>query len=40
MLVQLTPDGERHLRDLTLLHHDELRRFKQEMNAVLREVDG
>ena len=40
VLVQLTPDGERHLRDLTVLHRDELRRFKQEMNAVLRELDG
>lgn len=40
VLVQLTPDGERHLRDLTVLHRDELRRFKQEMNAVLHELDG
>ena len=40
VLVRLTPDGERHLRDLTVLHRDELRRFKQEMNSVLRELDG
>lgn len=40
VLVQLTPDGEDHLRELTVLHHDELRRFKQEMNDVLRELDG
>jgi DNA-binding MarR family transcriptional regulator len=40
VLVRLTADGERHLRDLTVLHRDELRRFKQEMNAVLRELEG
>ena len=39
-LIQLTPKGERRLRELTMLHRDELQRFKLEMNAVLHELDG
>lgn len=38
-LVELTPNGDHQLRGLSVLHRDELRRFKQEMNAVLRELD-
>ncbi|MEO5724466.1 MAG: MarR family winged helix-turn-helix transcriptional regulator [Ilumatobacteraceae bacterium] len=39
VLVELTVQGEHRLRELTVLHRDELRRFEQEMNAVLRELD-
>ncbi len=38
--VQLTPKGECRLRDLTVLHRDELRRFKHEMHAILHELDA
>lgn len=38
-LVALTVRGDQRLDELTVLHRDELRRFKQEMNAVLRELD-
>lgn len=35
----LTPDGDRRLAALSLVHRDELRRFRDEMNDVLRELD-
>jgi len=38
-LLGLTPAGEEKLAELSLLHRDELRRFRQEMNDVLRELD-
>jgi DNA-binding MarR family transcriptional regulator len=37
-LVSLTAQGRRHLAELSSLHRDELRRFRAEMNAVLREL--
>ena len=37
-LVSLTPAGERKLAELSVIHRDELRRFRSEMNAVLREL--
>ena len=39
ILLELTPDGEATLAGLSLLHRDELRRFRYEMNDVLRELD-
>ena len=38
-LTSLTERGERILASLSLLHRDELRRFRSEMNEVLRELD-
>lgn len=38
-LLVLTADGAEVLDGLTLLHRDELRRFRREMNDVLRELD-
>ena len=35
----LTPEGEAKLAELSVLHRDELRRFRREMNDVLRELD-
>jgi DNA-binding MarR family transcriptional regulator len=37
--LSITPAGRRVLAALTLLHRDELRRFRTEMNDVLRELD-
>lgn len=39
-LVSLTPLGEKLLERLSRLHRDELRRFRHEMNEVLRELDS
>ena len=39
-LLSLTPKGEAKLAELSVLHRRELRRFRQEMNDVLRELDG
>lgn len=39
VLVQVTDKGERRLRELSMLHRDELRRFRDEMNAVLHELE-
>jgi len=36
--IALTPDGERVLASLSLLHRDELRRFRSEMHDVLAEL--
>ena len=38
-MLALTPMGEAKLAELSVLHRDELRRFRQEMNDVLRELD-
>lgn len=38
-LVTVTPRGEELLSSLSALHRDELRRFRSEMNEVLRELD-
>lgn len=38
-LLALTAAGEAKLAELSVLHRDELRRFRQEMNDVLRELD-
>jgi DNA-binding MarR family transcriptional regulator len=38
-LVRLTTKGERKLAELSLLHRDELRRFRREMTQVLEELD-
>ena len=38
-LLALTDAGEAKLASLSLLHRDELRRFRPEMNDVLRELD-
>jgi DNA-binding MarR family transcriptional regulator len=38
-LVALTPLGSEKLASLSLLHRDELRRFRAEMVDVLRELD-
>jgi len=38
-LVGLTARGDRVLTELSLVHRDELRRFRVEMNEVLRELD-
>jgi len=35
----LSPEGDEKLADLSLAHRDELRRFRREMNDVLRELD-
>lgn len=40
VLVELTWKGECRLRNLTVLHRDELRRFKREMHAILHELDA
>jgi DNA-binding MarR family transcriptional regulator len=37
--LAVTPTGEEKLASLSLLHRDELRRFRLEMNDVLRELD-
>lgn len=37
--VSLTPSGERHLDALSKEHRDELRRFRREMDLLLRELD-
>lgn len=38
-LVHLTTDGMAMLEGLSVQHRDELRRFRREMNDVLRELD-
>ena len=38
-LVHLTADGMAMLEGLSVQHRDELRRFRREMNDVLRELD-
>jgi DNA-binding MarR family transcriptional regulator len=38
-LLALTPTGEAVLAELSVLHRRELRRFRQEMSDVLRELD-
>jgi DNA-binding MarR family transcriptional regulator len=38
-LVELTADGSRRLAALSVLHRDELRRFRTEMGDVLRSLD-
>jgi DNA-binding MarR family transcriptional regulator len=38
-LVEVTAKGEHRLRELSVLHREELRRFRREMNSVLRELD-
>lgn len=38
-MVQLTPKGQEHLSELSVLHRDELRRFRHEMGALLTELD-
>ena len=38
-LVSVTPDGEAHLTELTALHRAELRRFRDDLEAVLRQLD-
>ncbi len=38
-LVRLTSAGEAILASLSLTHRDELRRFRAEMNDLLREID-
>ncbi|MDQ6696325.1 MAG: MarR family winged helix-turn-helix transcriptional regulator [Actinomycetota bacterium] len=38
-LLTLTPMGEAKLAELSVLHRRELRRFRREMNDVLRELD-
>ncbi len=38
-LLALTPTGEAKLAELSVLHRRELRRFRHEMNDVLRELD-
>jgi DNA-binding MarR family transcriptional regulator len=38
-VLRLTPEGERQLATLSLVHREELRRFRGEMNEVLRELD-
>jgi DNA-binding MarR family transcriptional regulator len=37
-MLRLTPDGEAKLADLSVSHRAELRRFREEMNDVLREL--
>lgn len=37
-LLVLSPGGEAHLAALSVLHRDELRRFRAEMHDVLREL--
>lgn len=38
-LLTLTPEGEAKLAELSVLHRQELRRFRREMNDVLQELD-
>jgi DNA-binding MarR family transcriptional regulator len=38
-LLGLTDEGRTKLADLSVLHRDELRRFRREMNDLLRELD-
>jgi DNA-binding MarR family transcriptional regulator len=38
-LAVLTPAGERKLAELSVLHRDELRRFRREMNLILDELE-
>ncbi len=38
-MLRLTPTGEAHLAALSVVHRDELRRFRHEMNDVLEELD-
>ena len=38
-LLGLTAEGEAKLAQLSVLHRDELRRFRGEMNDILRELD-
>ncbi len=38
-LLDVTDAGDEKLASLSLLHRDELRRFRLEMNDVLRELD-
>lgn len=38
LLISLTPQGEQVLASLSLLHRDELRRFRTEMHDVLQEL--
>jgi DNA-binding MarR family transcriptional regulator len=38
-LLSLTPLGEEKLAGLSVLHRDELRRFRRELAAILRELD-
>ena len=38
-LLGLTPQGETKLAELSVEHRRELRRFRREMNDVLRELD-
>ena len=38
-LLGLTPDGAAELAELSVQHRQELRRFRREMNDVLRELD-
>lgn len=39
VLLSLTDRGDAKLAELSLEHRDELRRFRREMNDVLRELD-
>jgi hypothetical protein len=38
-IVQLTSQGSVRLDSLTALHRDELRRFRDEMNSLLEELE-
>ena len=38
-LLSLTPRGEQRLAALSVIHRDELRRFRGELAAILRELD-
>ncbi len=38
-ILRLTDDGDDRLAALSLAHRDELRRFRHEMNDILRELD-
>ena len=38
-LLRLTPVGEAKLAELSLLHRDELRRFRVELGSILRQLD-
>lgn len=40
VIVHLTSKGDAILAELSVAHRDELRRFRREMNDVLRELDG
>ena len=39
IILELTDQGERVLAALSVVHRDELRRFRQEMNDVLGELE-